>query len=60
MGVEYFSSNFLQEFLGLFKDAVGEVRVAAGESVGNMVWCAGGDYVADTIFPTVKALAADE
>ncbi len=51
MGQDYFSDNFLEDFLSLLKDDVGEVRVACAEALPLMTTPINAPWVHEKLFP---------
>jgi serine/threonine-protein phosphatase 2A regulatory subunit A len=60
MGLEYFSDNFLAEYLTLLKDGVDEVREGCAGQLASLVAASSANWVHDKVFPTVRAMATDE
>jgi hypothetical protein len=56
MGQDYFSDNFLEDFLSLLKDDVGEVRVACAEALPLMTTPINAPWVHEKLFPGMNIL----
>lgn len=56
MGTQYFTDNFLDIFLEMFKDGVSDVRSAACCCMADFINCANVSFVYENIYPTVKSL----
>jgi hypothetical protein len=56
MGQDYFSDNFLEDFLSLLKDDVGEVRVACAEALPLMTTPINAPWVHEKLFPGTNFL----
>ena len=51
MGQDYFSDNYLEDFLSLLKDDVGDVRVACAEALPLMTTTANAPWIHEKLFP---------
>lgn len=60
MGNDFFVENFLDDYLGSFKDSVAEVRVSAGASLSDLCEASSASWVYDRVFPTIKGMANEE
>lgn len=60
MGQDHFCDNFLDSFLVLLNDDVGEVRLACAESLPKLTTPANASWVHEKLFPSVRELATGE
>jgi len=61
LGIEFFLSNFLQNYIALLKDDVMEVRLSCGDVIKDMAIAANNsDFIYDHIYPTIKELTTCE
>ena len=51
MGQDYFSDNYLEDFLSLLKDDVGDVRVACAEAIPLMTSLTNATWIHEKLFP---------
>jgi serine/threonine-protein phosphatase 2A regulatory subunit A len=57
MGQDHFCEQFLDHFLQLLNDDVGEVRLACAESLPKLATPSNATWVHETLFPAVRDLA---
>ena len=57
MGQDHFCEQFLDHFLSLLNDDVGEVRLACAESLPKLATAANATWVHEILFPAVRELA---
>ena len=58
MGQDYFSENYLEDFLSLLKDDVGDVRVACAEALPLMTTPTNAPWIHEKLFPGKNILSA--
>ena len=57
MGQDHFCEQFLDHFLSLLNDDVGEVRLACAESLPKLATASNATWVHEILFPAVRELA---